>query len=57
MILEASTMSIHDYYEISGKNLKRKREFCPKCGDGVFLAEHKDRTSCGQCGYTEFRKQ
>ena len=50
-------MSIHDYYEISGKNLKRKREFCPKCGDGVFLAEHKDRTSCGQCGYTEFRKQ
>ena len=28
--------------------------FCPKCGAGVFLAKHKDRVSCGRCGYTEF---
>ncbi|MCD6403782.1 MAG: 30S ribosomal protein S27ae, partial [Nanoarchaeota archaeon] len=26
------------------------------CGPGVFLAEHKDRFSCGKCGYTEFKK-
>lgn len=26
---------------------------CPKCGVGVRLAEHKDRRSCGRCGYFE----
>ena len=28
---------------------------CPKCGSGVRLAEHKDRHSCGKCGYMEKR--
>lgn len=28
-------------------------KFCPKCGAGVHLAEHKDRRSCGRCGYFE----
>ena len=42
-------------YDVSG-GLKRKNKICPKCGDGVFLARHKDRDSCGKCGYTEFRK-
>jgi len=28
-------------------------KFCPKCGAGVRLAEHKDRRSCGKCGYFE----
>lgn len=26
---------------------------CIKCGAGVKLAEHKDRRSCGKCGYFE----
>lgn len=26
---------------------------CPKCGAGVKLAEHKNRRSCGRCGYFE----
>ncbi len=30
-----------------------KKPFCPKCGPGVHLARHKDRLSCGRCGYTE----
>ena len=30
---------------------------CPKCGPGVFMAVHKDRVSCGKCGYTEFNKK
>ncbi|HII53634.1 30S ribosomal protein S27ae [Candidatus Micrarchaeota archaeon CG08_land_8_20_14_0_20_49_17] len=29
---------------------------CPKCGPGVMLAEHKDRFSCGKCGYYERKK-
>ena len=28
---------------------------CPKCGAGVFMAEHKDRHHCGKCSYTEFK--
>ncbi|MBI5046873.1 30S ribosomal protein S27ae [Candidatus Micrarchaeota archaeon] len=30
-------------------------KFCPKCGAGVKLAEHKDRRSCGKCG--DFEKK
>ncbi|MFH1780259.1 MAG: 30S ribosomal protein S27ae [Candidatus Micrarchaeota archaeon] len=30
-----------------------KRKACPKCGAGTNLAEHKDRLSCGKCGYME----
>ena len=26
---------------------------CPKCGPGIRLADHKDRFSCGKCGYFE----
>ena len=40
-------------YEVSGDSIKRKNKTCPKCGPGVFLAEHKDRLTCGKCGYTE----
>ncbi|MEM4348485.1 MAG: ribosomal S27a family protein [Candidatus Anstonellaceae archaeon] len=29
------------------------KKHCPKCGSGVRLAEHKDRRSCGKCGYFE----
>ncbi|MBS1266447.1 MAG: 30S ribosomal protein S27ae [Candidatus Woesearchaeota archaeon] len=38
------------------ENGKSKKKECPKCGKGVFLAEHKGRISCGKCGYTEFKK-
>ena len=37
--------------------LERKKRHCPKCGPGVFLAEHSNRSSCGKCGYTEFKKK
>ncbi|MBI2138218.1 30S ribosomal protein S27ae [Candidatus Woesearchaeota archaeon] len=37
--------------------LQRKNRFCPKCGNGFFLALHKDRLTCGQCKYTEFLKK
>ncbi|MEA3513922.1 MAG: 30S ribosomal protein S27ae [Nanoarchaeota archaeon] len=41
-------------YEVAGNELKRKNQSCPKCGAGVFLAKHKNRQTCGSCGYTEF---
>ena len=42
-------------YNIDGDKLERLHKECPKCGPGVYLAEHKDRVSCGRCGYTEFK--
>ncbi len=32
---------------------KKGQKTCPKCGPSVKLAEHKDRYSCGKCGYFE----
>jgi len=37
--------------------IKRKNKTCPKCGTGVFMAQHKDRSTCGKCSYTEFNKK
>lgn len=44
-------------YEIREDKVVRKNKSCPKCGEGVFLAEHSNRFSCGKCGYTEFKKK
>lgn len=44
-----------EIFKIEGDKIVRLRRNCPKCGDGVFLAEHKNRLSCGKCGYTEFK--
>lgn len=44
-------------YEKSADGIKRKNRNCPKCGPGVFMAQHKDRVTCGQCGYTEFQSK
>ena len=43
--------------EKKGRETKpyKKGKFCPKCGAGVKLAEHKNRLSCGKCGYFEKR--
>jgi small subunit ribosomal protein S27Ae len=44
-------------YEPKGDAVERKRRNCPKCGPGVMMAEHKDRVTCGKCGYTEFKQK
>lgn len=44
------------YYEIKGEKLVRKFKNCPKCGDGYFMGEHKDRLHCGKCDYTQKKK-
>lgn len=48
-------MKKREIFKIEGDKIVRLRRNCPKCGDGVFLAEHKNRFSCGNCGYTEFK--
>jgi small subunit ribosomal protein S27Ae len=38
------------------ENGARKRTPCPKCGPGVFMAQHKNREHCGRCGYTKMKQ-
>jgi ubiquitin-small subunit ribosomal protein S27Ae len=47
------TSKVSNNYSVSGNKIERKNKFCPKCGKGVFLANHKDRKTCGKCGYME----
>ena len=48
--------SVRKLYRMEGSRLVRQKRECPKCGAGVFMAQHPDRVSCGKCGYTEFKK-
>ncbi|MFP4403325.1 MAG: 30S ribosomal protein S27ae [Nanoarchaeota archaeon] len=47
------TSKVSNNYSISGDKLEKKNKFCPKCGKGVFLANHNDRRTCGKCNYME----
>ena len=47
------TSKVWKNYKVSGEKAERNNKFCPKCGKGVFLAKHKDRITCGKCGYME----
>jgi len=50
---EKKVQKKYNAYVVEGDTVKRKNRTCPKCGPGIFLAEHKDRYSCGNCGYME----
>lgn len=52
---KAKRKNTWEQYKVSGDKLERSNPTCPKCGDGTFLALHKDRKTCGKCGYVEFK--
>ena len=43
--------NMYKIYEVTGNKAKAKNKTCPKCS--VFMANHKDRWTCGKCGYME----
>lgn len=43
----------YKHYVIEGDKVIRGKS-CPRCGAGVFLAQHKGRLYCGKCKYTSF---
>ena len=45
----------NEKYEVKDGKIERKRRLCPRCGDS-FLAKHKDRETCGKCGWSEMPK-
>lgn len=50
-------VAVYKFYKIEGDKVTRNKRECLKCGKGVFMAEHKDRFTCGKCGYTEFARK
>ncbi len=53
--MRGKLVKIWEKYKVNDGKVERTNRFCPKCGRGVFLAEHKDRWVCGKCGYTEMK--
>ncbi|MGA9151502.1 MAG: 30S ribosomal protein S27ae [Candidatus Nitrosopolaris sp.] len=47
-------VAVYKFYKIQDNAVTRNKRDCPRCGKGVFMAEHRDRYSCGKCGFTEF---
>lgn len=54
---KSKTVKKSSAYKVDGEKLERTKKICVKCGSGVFMAEHKNRFSCGSCGYTIFKKK
>ena len=50
-----ANVQVWKLYKVEDTTLTRLKKECPRCGKGYFMAEHKDRMSCGNCGYTTFR--
>ncbi|MCL4343580.1 MAG: 30S ribosomal protein S27ae [Thaumarchaeota archaeon] len=52
--MRGKPVQVYKLYSVEGSVVKRLRKPCPKCGNGTFLAQHKNRLTCGKCGYTEY---
>lgn len=47
---------VHSLYKIEGDKVTRLRPTCERCGLGYFMANHKDRYTCGHCGFTRYKQ-
>ncbi|MGE0242873.1 MAG: 30S ribosomal protein S27ae [Nitrososphaeraceae archaeon] len=45
---------VYKFFNVQSDKVERIKRDCPRCGKGVFMAAHKDRYTCGKCGFTEF---
>jgi len=46
--------NVYKYFKIDGDKLTKNKKICSRCGKGTYMANHKDRHTCGKCGLTEF---
>jgi len=46
---------VHAIYKIEGEKVSRLRPTCERCGPGYFMGDHKDRYTCGHCGFTRYK--
>ncbi len=45
---------VYKFYQVKDGKVERLKRECPRCGRGVFMAQHADRYYCGRCSYTEW---
>jgi small subunit ribosomal protein S27Ae len=45
------------FYSVKDGKLERKGKTCDRCGDGIYMADHKDRWYCGKCRMTVWKKK
>lgn len=50
-------VKIWEKYNVEGDDVERTSNTCPRCGDGVFMADHGDRLTCGNCGFSEIKEE
>jgi small subunit ribosomal protein S27Ae len=46
---------VHAMYKIEGEKVSRTRPTCERCGPGYFMGDHKERYTCGHCGFTRYK--
>ena len=46
---------VHAMYKIEGEKVTRTHPTCERCGTGYFMGDHKDRYTCGHCGFTRYK--
>ncbi len=44
------------FYKVVDGKAQRVGKICDRCGEGTFMAEHKDRWYCGKCSMTVWKK-
>lgn len=47
---------VYALYRIENYKISRLRPTCERCGPGYFMANHKDRYTCGHCGFTRYKQ-
>ena len=45
---------VFKFFKVQNNAVERIKRDCRRCGKGTFMAAHKDRHTCGKCGFTEF---
>ncbi len=51
---KGSSPNVYKFFKVDGDKLTKLKKICSRCGKGNYMAEHKDRRTCGKCGLTEF---
>ncbi len=47
---------VHSLYKAEGDKVTRLRPVCERCGPGYFMADHRNRYTCGHCGFTRYKR-
>ncbi|TRO47503.1 30S ribosomal protein S27ae [Candidatus Bathyarchaeota archaeon] len=56
MTKKKSHKGVYVLYKIEEGKVSRLRPTCERCGSGYFMANHKNRYTCGHCGFTRYKQ-